>query len=84
MIVRCETKAWNLHRAIVCARSEWFQTALAGDFKVSRRHFPPHQTKRFMTSSQEARKKEVYLEEHREQTIDDLVFWIYTKSETTT
>ncbi|RYP06363.1 hypothetical protein DL764_003208 [Monosporascus ibericus] len=33
VVVRCGTRSWNLHRNILCSRSDYFRTALAGPFK---------------------------------------------------
>ena len=34
-VVTCGAKSWFVHRTILCARSEWFDRALAGPFMVS-------------------------------------------------
>ncbi|KAK4182685.1 BTB/POZ protein [Podospora australis] len=31
--VRCQDREWNLHKAILCTRSEWFEKALNGKFQ---------------------------------------------------
>ncbi|KAF2181007.1 hypothetical protein K469DRAFT_455004, partial [Zopfia rhizophila CBS 207.26] len=35
LIVTCGTQTWNVHRAIVCARSRWFEKACCGEFEES-------------------------------------------------
>lgn len=32
--VRCGARAWKVHKAILCTRSEWFEKALIGHYKV--------------------------------------------------
>lgn len=32
--VRCGKRTWKVHKAILCARSEWFRDAITGPFKV--------------------------------------------------
>ncbi|MCJ1438124.1 hypothetical protein MMC27_007511 [Xylographa pallens] len=34
--VKCGTKTWRIHRAIVCSRSKYFKRACDGDFKEAR------------------------------------------------
>lgn len=33
--VRCGSRTWKVHKAILCTRSEWFKKALMGHFKES-------------------------------------------------
>lgn len=33
LLVMCGTQTWNVHRAIICARSRWFEKAYYGGFK---------------------------------------------------
>ncbi|RYP43447.1 hypothetical protein DL770_011662 [Monosporascus sp. CRB-9-2] len=33
VVVRCGTRSWNLHRNILCSRSDYFRAALAGPFE---------------------------------------------------
>lgn len=33
MTLKCGDKTWNLHKNILCSRSEWFEKALTGKFQ---------------------------------------------------
>ncbi|RYP53864.1 hypothetical protein DL769_010439 [Monosporascus sp. CRB-8-3] len=33
VVIRCGTRSWNLHRNILCSRSDYFRAALAGPFE---------------------------------------------------
>lgn len=75
--ITCGDKVWNLHRAIICSRSQYFQKAFGSDFKV-RTWTLWSSSKTDGAASQESGTKTLHLEETDAELFQHVVTYMYS------
>jgi len=78
--VKCNDRTWKVHRAVICAKSKYFESLCDGQFKVLTRHPPTSCISDYRTddTSKEAQERSVSLEDDDPKYVEAMLLYMYT------